>query len=453
MKTAKELREDREILASEAEAIENLVTSEKREPNSEENTRLAQIFGRGKESDKDFLAGEINLLNKKIEQRERIETEMATRAVERANTQAQAFSRHTSIVPGAGPIDRQRHGTVKGFQNREEAFRSGCWFAAKFLGHAKAEQYCRDMGIQAALAGNVGSSGGFLVPEEMERAIIRLVETYGVFRQNVRVVPMSSDTLLVPRRTAGSTAYYVQEVPTSITESTPTAGQAQLVAKVLAVRSLVSRDLLEDAIIDIINWITTEIALAFAIAEDQAGFIGDGTSTYGGITGVKNALLAGSEYTAATGNTAFGTLDLEDFEGMLGKLPTYALPTAKWYISQAGYWTSMARLKYAAGGNNVTTINGAPMMEFMGLPVVISQVMNSTTTAQTSTEGLAFVGALEMAATMGNRRGIETQVLRELYAATRQVGIITSQRYDINVHETGTATVAGPLVQLNTPGS
>lgn len=446
MKTLKQLREEKVDLIDKAQAVMDLAKNEARELNADEATEVDRILGKGKAGEKDYLEGEVHKIDQAIQRAEAVEMRMAELAKARAR-QTEPGSLSISVKD---PIARQRHGSLKGYENREEAFRAGCWFAATFLQHAKAEQYCRELGIHQAMSvAGGGATGGFVVPEEMERAIVRLVEKYGVFRQNCRNVPMTSDTLLIPRRTAGVNAYYVAEVPTSITESSPTLGQAQLVAKVLAVRTLLSRDLLEDAIIDVVNWVTEEIALAFAMAEDNAGFIGDGSQTYGGIVGLKNALLAGCQVTATTGHTAFSSLTMGDFETMVGTLPTYALPTAKWYFSQVGYWASAARLLDAAGGNTMAFLSsGPPVMQFLGFPVVISQVINSTTGAQSGAVGLAYFGALEQASTMGTRRGIETQILRELYAATRQVGIITSQRFDIVNHEVGSSTAAGPMLVL-----
>lgn len=445
MKTLKQLREDRVALITRAQAITDIAKAESRELTDVEAKDLDSILGSGDNS------GEVGKIDAEIARQERLEKQMASIAASRATPPAGVGA----ITPVNNLFAKQRHGGLKGYQNREEAFRAGCWFAATFLGHGKAGEYCQQHGIdvRSAMSSGSNSAGGYLVPEEFDNAIVRLVEQYGVFRANCRVMPMMSETLSFPRRTAGVTAYYVQEVPSSITESSPTLGQAQLVAKVLAVRTLLSRDLVEDAIIDVVNMVTQEIALAFANAEDSAGFLGDGSSTYGGIVGVKNAVAAGSKYTAATGNTSFATLDNEDFMGMVAKLPRYAIAGAKWYISQAGFWSSMARLQTAAGGNTVVDLGSGPVFQFMGFPVVVSQVLNSTLTTQTSTEGLAFFGNLQLAATLGSRRGTELQILQELYAATRQIGLIASQRYDINVHERGDASNAGPIVSLVTPGS
>ncbi len=65
----------------------------------------------------------------------------------------------------------------------------------------------------------------------------------------------------------------------------------RLTAKKLMVLTKYSNELNEDAVLNIGDDLAGEIAYAFALKEDQCGFLGDGTSTYGGITGVTTALL------------------------------------------------------------------------------------------------------------------------------------------------------------------
>jgi HK97 family phage major capsid protein len=72
----------------------------------------------------------------------------------------------------------------------------------------------------AASSGGVNTSGGALVPDELSRTIIELVEKYGVFRANADVVMMGSDSLTIPRRTGGLQAFYTAE-NTAGTESDP----------------------------------------------------------------------------------------------------------------------------------------------------------------------------------------------------------------------------------------
>jgi HK97 family phage major capsid protein len=51
-----------------------------------------------------------------------------------------------------------------------------------------------------------------------------------------------------------------------------------LVAKTLAALSLISKNLEEDSIIDVVDDLAQEQAYAFALKEDQCWLIGDGTS-------------------------------------------------------------------------------------------------------------------------------------------------------------------------------
>jgi len=66
---------------------------------------------------------------------------------------------------------------------------------------------------------------------------------------------------------------------------------------------------------------------------------------------------------------------------------------------------------------------------------------------------LLYFGDLSMAATVGRRRGVTLQVLREKYAIENQIGLLWDLRFDISVHEIGDASNAGPIVMLSTPGS
>lgn len=336
-----------------------------------------------------------------------------------------------------------------------KAYKAGQWVKAAVFGDPAAAQWCIDNGMQAALSGGDNNKGGVLVPDEMSQAIIDLREEYGVFRRESRVVSMGSDTLTVPRRTGGLTAYAVGEND-EITASDKSWDNIELVARKWGVICKYSSELSDDAVIDLADDLAAEIAYAFANKEDESGFNGDGTSTYHGINGVTNkvnlAAHAGSVSTAASGNTAFSTLDLSDFNSVVAKLPLYARRNAKWYISAAGHADSMSRLQYAGGGNTVDDIAGGSGPSFLGYPVVFSQVLNSTLAADTSAIKLLF-GDLSMATMMGSRRDIRFMVSADRYFEQDQLAIKGTQRYDISVHDLGTTTAAGPVVALKTPAS
>lgn len=463
MYESKKLREKQAELVARCEAI--FATGELTD---ELRAELDRLQGSGTEGEADFKPGEIQKLSADIKRLEAIEARTAS-----------MVRRHTATVTPSGTSDTEaftrcetlqipvrqqfRHGRLKAFANtptgEKQAYLAGKFFIAALTKNDEAVQWCKDHGVGLGLWNAAGENqnqlGGVLVPDEIERTIIDLRESRGVARQECMITGMAGDTKYVPRRTGGLTAYFVDENPSSaITESDKQWDSVRLVAKTLATLSRYSLQLSDDSIISIGDDLASEIAYAFADKEDQCLFNGDGTSTYGGITGLKNGTAAGSKYTAATGNTAFSTLDREDFEGMVGKLPQYAEANAKWYISKAGWAASILRLVDAAGGNTWRDLaNGKRELSFLGYPVVIVQVMNTTLSAQTSTDGLVYFGDMRQAVTFGNRRGVSVFPSEHRYMEFNQIGVRGFERFDLNYHETGTASVAGSLIMLSTPGS
>lgn len=422
------------------------------------------------------LEKESDSLDKEIAREKRIqerEKTLATVADRNAPTDAELRQRRgetekATAFPATFKRSRAlRH--IKGEDADKRAYTIGMWALAAFKGNARAAQWCRENGVplqrvsEAAdweprtsqQAENVNTTGGYLVPDVLSDIVIVLREQYGVFRREAKIVPMGSDTLTMPRRDAGLTAYFTSE-NTATTQSNKVWSAVELVAKKLSALVLYPTELAEDAIINMADDLAGEIAYAFALKEDQCGFIGDGTSTYGGITGVTNKMLNISNnkslVVATTGHTTYATLTLTDFHSATAALPLYAQPNAKWYCSRAAFAASMERLAYAGGGNTTMTIGGGFGLSFLGYPVVLSQVLDATLGSNTNTLGIIF-GDLSLGVAMGDRRGITIKSSDQRYFELDQLALLGTERFDINCHDVGTATAAGPLVGLQFPSS
>jgi HK97 family phage major capsid protein len=281
----------------------------------------------------------------------------------------------------------------------------------------------------------------------MERAIIDLRETYGMFRANARVIPMSSDHTLIPRRASGVTAYFVGETD-SITESEKAWNQVELTAKKLGALTRMSTDLSEDAIINIADDLADEMAWAFAKKEDECGLDGDGTTTYGGMVGIRTKFVDGNHTAGQDAGTSpytawsHGTL-ADEIVTLMSLLPTYALPRAKFYIHPAGKAALFDAIALAAGGNTTREIAGGAEPMFAGYPVVISSAMPSAPTNGT----VAFLfGDLTLSTTFGDRRGITIKVSNDRYLEYDQIGIQATERFCIVTHDIGDTSDAGPVV-------
>lgn len=340
--------------------------------------------------------------------------------------------------------------TLKAFRSHEDAYRVGRWLQATFGGDAEAKRWCQDHGVEARImGGGVNSLGGFAVPDEMSQAVIRNVETYGVSLNELQVFNMQSDTLTIPKRLSGVTGSWLGE-GAEFSYSDMTGTQVQLVAQKFGVATKVSNELFADAV-GISDLITSEHALAVAKALDEAVFTGTGTSAFGGHHGVAVKIdtspFTASVHTAANGNGSFENLDKEDFLGAMARCPRYALPNAKWYISPAGYHAAMQRLDLAQGGS-VSVAQGFGLT-FLGFPVVLVHVMNSTLGADTSRIKCLF-GDLAMAGALGLRQQYALRVSQERLVEFDQTLVTGVIRATANFHSLGSTTEAGPVIALKT---
>jgi HK97 family phage major capsid protein len=432
MKSSQELAKEIKALQARVEAIVAIAKEESRDLNADEQSEVDGIVGSGEN------AGRISAL---VEQKNRMDKiDAHCTAIVKAEE-----AKETSVTRRV-PARAKAHGKLEAFKSEQDAYDCGQYVLANLFGNRRAKAYCKDNGIKAVMTGGDNTKGGFLVPEPMEAAIIELREQYGVFRQNSRVWPMSDSVTIVPKLAGEVTTYYVGENST-ITASDAIVQQVKLEAKKLASMTLVSSELNEDAVVSVAEMISRSVAYQFAVSEDQAGFLGDGTSTYGGIVGLAGALAAGSLVTATSLQT-FSALTFASFESVVGACKMYAGIQPKWYIHQAGWAASMQRLANAAGGTTATEVqNGVVQDQFLGYPVVKSQVLTSALTGTTGLRACYF-GDLRLGSYLGTRRGISIAVDSSRYFEQDSIAIKATQRYDINVHDRGTASASGGIIGL-----
>ncbi len=404
-------------------------------------------------------------------------------------------------VEAPSAADQPRiYGRVRNFQDDKrangntaetKAYRFGMWFCA-MMGVSWAAKKWNAMkfwddgatmlGRPVSMMGEDSDiNGGLFVPPEFEWDIITLREMYGIFRANTRVKPMTRDTLTIPRRVTGLTAYPVGEGQ-AITASSKTWNQVKLIAKKIGVISVLTNELDADSVVNLGDDLIAEIAYQFAYFEDLCGFTGDGTSTYHGIIGAMNkiqnplnaaslpAVSAVSGLVQGTGSGAIWTsLLLTDFQAMIGKLPQYAdTPNAKWFMHKTFFETVAKKLALAAGGVTGNEImDGVRRREFLGYPVVFSQVMPKVAVLK---QTACLLGDLALASKMGDRRAMtiarstDASLTDERGATvslfTQDANAIRAiERIDINNHDYGdtNATAAsqnpGPMIGMVAPQS
>ncbi|MCS3690940.1 phage major capsid protein [Bradyrhizobium elkanii] len=394
---------------------------------------------------------EINKQIGRVEEAEKIAANLAT-----------PVPGQDRLTPFAPPSAHKLYGTLKNFKDREiegrtvkavdQAYTAGMWFKATLMDNAEAKEWCKSRGvpIMKAQGEGVDSAGGFLVPEELMANIIVLREQFGVFRQQCQVVPMGSDTLNWPRRSGGLTAYFSGE-NTAVTESQAAWDNVNLTAKKAAVLTRMSTEIEQDAVVAIADWLVGEMAYAFASKEDDCGFNGDGTSTYGGMRGLTQLAVDGSHNACkvTASSATWNAMVLKDLTSLIGALPQYAIQNAQWYMSQQAFYTIVATITAGAGGNRLDVLTNAIEKRLLGFPVVIAQKLPIATPG--SGKAMFFFGDLTKASMMGERRGVTIKRSDHRYFENDQIGLLGTERFDINTHDMGDNTNAGPVVAMISP--
>jgi HK97 family phage major capsid protein len=156
-------------------------------------------------------------------------------------------------------------------------------------------------------------------------------------------------------------------------------------------------------------------------------------------------------------SNAWTSATLKDFQLLVGKLPEYAdTEEACWVCHRAFYYGVMQVLELAAGGvtaAEVQTGDRRPRPLFLGYPVEFSQVWPSTNAA---TQVSVALGDFSLGARFGDRQLDEiafsehASIGGENVFERNQVAIRGIERFDINVHDVGTASTPGPIVGMTT---
>jgi HK97 family phage major capsid protein len=343
----------------------------------------------------------------------------------------------------------------------EAAYRSGRFLAAALYGHEESREWCRQNGMRVVIqkesraAGiNVNAKAGYLVPDEMETAIINVIDQFGVARQICRVHTMGSDTLVVPIRDGGLTAYAVGENST-ITDSDKTWSNAELVARKWATLSKYSSEIAEDAIISMADDLTMEIGSAFAGSEDDSMLNGDGTSTYHNIVGIHTSIeadkWAACKLDAASGHDTLAEVDADDLALCYGKMLDKYRPGSVWLCNPFTKAAVFDSIMAAAGGNQNAQLAAGQPATYMGYPIITSEKMYGPATASTVANGLVPIlfGRFDIGVSMGVRRGMTVAMSDQRYFELDQIAIRGTERFDIAAHNANPGDAVGPIVGLS----
>jgi len=470
MRTVKEIQDDLEAEVEKAQVISSKAESESRGLTLDEQKRWDSIIGKSGS----IAALKIELDAAKQRQESGAALALEKQAIARMNSSGPFGSvSHQNPFPKTEEImastynnqpDNQEvrvlSSPLKAFRGEHaarDAFDCGVWMRG-FLARSRngydeqAEQHVAARGweIMATATEGTPSAGGYLVPSPLSNAIIDVRQLAGVSRQLSRVMTMTSDTLDVAKKTAGATVYYPGEAG-AITASDQTWGSVTLNAKKRAILSYISQELNDDSVIGVMDDLASQMGLDLAIQEDNEFLNGDGTSTYGNVSGLTSSIGSAGIYDAATGIDLWTELAVVDFTETMALLDAKFWPRGTaWLCSAQFYYSVMLNIMADAGGNQIGSIEsgqkmGRPM--FLGSPVFFSSQMPTSTAASTIA---CYFGSFSDGVMIGDRLGVRIAQSDQFAFDTDRLAIRATSRYDIVCHDVGDGSTPGAVVALKT---
>ncbi|MGX5732821.1 phage major capsid protein [Bosea thiooxidans] len=128
-----------------------------------------------------------------------------------------------------------------------------------------------------ALSAGSGPDGGYLAPATVETEILRRLSAVSPIRSLATVRTISSGTYKKAFSTTGPASGWVAETAARTQTNTPTLAELSFPAMELYAMPAATQTLLDDAIVNIDQWIAEEVESVFAEQEGAAFVNGDGT--------------------------------------------------------------------------------------------------------------------------------------------------------------------------------
>lgn len=251
----------------------------------------------------DRCAGEFEDLGKRIEraetlfkQAEEVRKAMGTPIEQRLaiggdEDAPKTFAEYRSRLRGENVADQAE-------------FRSAFW-------HMLSAQTLADVTVEEhrALSKGTAAAGGFLVPTDFYRQIVRALRFMGsVATLATEITTDNGDTIQVPANTAHGAANWVGEAGT-FTPSDETFAQLTLSAFKAGTKVIVSEELLQDSAFNLDGFLAQEIGERIGVLENTAYIKGDGSGKPQGLLQATGTASNLTDVTAATGNATSFTYD------------------------------------------------------------------------------------------------------------------------------------------------
>lgn len=347
----------------------------------------------------------------------------------------------TVISESAGVISKEVMSKVESEMKDLKASSKSEDEAEKEAGMVKAFKalYRKDIygEVNKDLDSATATAGEELVPEYFGNEVIRVASKVGVARQNSRVITLPGKIFNLPG--FGNVTAYRTDEAGAYTASGLTTSQLTFTAKKLTAMVIATKEVIEDANVDIIRWIAELAGEGIARKEDEWAFLGlasgEGIFQHADVP----------EYTMEATSDAYTDLTFDHLIGALALVDDNAVDNLVW-VGSFSVFNSLRSAK-STTGEYIYQNPGAGMPNTIwGLPFVKSTVMPKTTDASQADKPF-FAGYDPKYLMIGDRKTIEVEFSKEATVTSSDgstpinlfeqdmVAIKVSERLDIQLAE------------------
>lgn len=194
-----------------------------------------------------------------------------------------------------------------------------------------------------ALIEEQDNRGGYLVSKEVAAAIVRIAASVGLVLSQATKWPLKTDELGVPAYTGSFLEGEYLGVDAAGSVTGLTFKSANLIAKKWQLAFVVGNDLLQDASVNLADWLLALGAESLANRTDKEGLAGVGAP----FVGIKDHPDV-TVQTMAAGKDTFAEFDLAEASDAIGNVEESVLDGAAFYFHRT-VWAKIRSQKDAAG--------------------------------------------------------------------------------------------------------
>jgi len=136
----------------------------------------------------------------------------------------------------------------------------------------------RELEVKAALTTQSDPDGGYLVPEEMEKSIDRVLGTVSAIRGISRVITIGGQTYKKLVSQGGASSGWVSEQEARPETDTPTLREIAFNAHEIYANPAATQTSLDDSYFNVEQWLAEEVSIEFAEQEGDAFINGNGVN-------------------------------------------------------------------------------------------------------------------------------------------------------------------------------